>query len=114
MNLPQGGELLIILLVVAVVFGASRLPKLARSVGQAKGEFEKGLREGKDKVEAESAADGDADAALAKAKAEAEEAVAKAEAAKAALAQAEAAKAHGANGTNGATRETGADAKADD
>jgi sec-independent protein translocase protein TatA len=40
------GELLIILLVVLLLFGASRLPKLARSMGQASKEFKEGLREG--------------------------------------------------------------------
>lgn len=40
-----GQDTLILLLVVVVVFGASRLPKMARSIGQAKGEFEKGLKD---------------------------------------------------------------------
>jgi sec-independent protein translocase protein TatA len=40
------GELIIILLVVLVLFGSTKLPKLARSVGQAQSEFKKGLREG--------------------------------------------------------------------
>jgi sec-independent protein translocase protein TatA len=39
-------ELLIILAVVLVLFGSSKLPKLARSMGQAQSEFKKGLREG--------------------------------------------------------------------
>jgi sec-independent protein translocase protein TatA len=39
-------ELLIVLLVVLVLFGASRLPKLARSMGQASKEFKSGLKEG--------------------------------------------------------------------
>ncbi|MEZ5170946.1 MAG: twin-arginine translocase TatA/TatE family subunit [Acidimicrobiia bacterium] len=39
-------ELLIIALVVVLIFGASQLPKLARSVGQAQKEFKKGLKEG--------------------------------------------------------------------
>lgn len=36
-------ELLIILVVIALLFGASRLPKLARSIGQSAKEFRKGL-----------------------------------------------------------------------
>ena len=36
-------ELLIILLIVLLVFGSTRLPKLARSMGQASKEFKKGL-----------------------------------------------------------------------
>ena len=40
-----GPELLIVLAVVLVLFGSSRLPQLARSLGSAKGEFERGLHE---------------------------------------------------------------------
>ena len=40
------GELIIVLIVVILVFGSSRLPKLARSLGQAQKEFKKGLEEG--------------------------------------------------------------------
>jgi sec-independent protein translocase protein TatA len=40
------GEMVIILLVVLLLFGASRLPKLARSMGQASKEFKEGMKEG--------------------------------------------------------------------
>lgn len=39
-------ELLIILVIVLLVFGSSRLPKLARSLGQAQKEFKSGVKEG--------------------------------------------------------------------
>lgn len=39
-------ELLIILAVVLLLFGSTRLPRLARSMGQAQKEFKKGLDEG--------------------------------------------------------------------
>jgi sec-independent protein translocase protein TatA len=39
-------ELLIVLVVVLLVFGSSRLPKLARSLGQAQKEFKQGVNEG--------------------------------------------------------------------
>ena len=39
-------ELLIILIVVLVLFGGAKLPKLARSLGQAQKEFKEGLAEG--------------------------------------------------------------------
>lgn len=39
-------ELLIFLVILLVVFGASRLPKLARSVGESAKEFKAGLKEG--------------------------------------------------------------------
>ncbi|MBV8235325.1 MAG: twin-arginine translocase TatA/TatE family subunit [Acidimicrobiia bacterium] len=41
-----GPDLLIILGIVVLLFGGSQLPKLARSLGSAKAEFEKGTREG--------------------------------------------------------------------
>jgi sec-independent protein translocase protein TatA len=40
------GELLIILAVILVLFGGAKLPKLARSLGQAQNEFKRGLGEG--------------------------------------------------------------------
>lgn len=39
-------ELIIILLILLVIFGGSKLPKLARSFGQAQKEFKKGTAEG--------------------------------------------------------------------
>ncbi|MDD9370002.1 MAG: twin-arginine translocase TatA/TatE family subunit [Acidimicrobiales bacterium] len=39
-------ELLIVLLVVLVLFGGAKLPKLARSMGQAQTEFKRGITEG--------------------------------------------------------------------
>ncbi len=41
-----GLDSLVVVGIIVLVIGASRLPKIARSVGQAKGEFEKGLKEG--------------------------------------------------------------------
>jgi sec-independent protein translocase protein TatA len=31
---------------VAVIFGAKKIPEMARSIGRAQGEFKKGLKEG--------------------------------------------------------------------
>jgi len=45
---PFGPEILVILVVVLLLFGSTRLPKLARSVGQAQKEFRHGTREGVD------------------------------------------------------------------
>lgn len=45
-------ELIIVLLVVLLVFGASRLPKLARSMGEASKEFKKGISEKEDEAAA--------------------------------------------------------------
>jgi sec-independent protein translocase protein TatA len=43
-----GPELLVVLLIVLLLFGASRLPKLAKSLGEASKEFKRGVGEGKD------------------------------------------------------------------
>lgn len=39
----EGPELIIILVILLVLFGGSKLPQLARSVGTAQREFKKGL-----------------------------------------------------------------------
>lgn len=39
-------ELIIVLVVVLLLFGSTRLPKLARSLGQASKEFKQGVSEG--------------------------------------------------------------------
>lgn len=44
-GLPGGPELLIILLIAVLLFGANKLPALARSSGQAMGEFKRGREE---------------------------------------------------------------------
>jgi len=39
-------ELIVILAVLLLVFGASRLPEIARSLGKSGREFKKGMKEG--------------------------------------------------------------------
>lgn len=39
-------ELIIVLVIVLVIFGGAKLPKLARSLGEAQREFKKGTDEG--------------------------------------------------------------------
>ncbi|MFH1774157.1 MAG: twin-arginine translocase TatA/TatE family subunit [Methanobacteriota archaeon] len=48
---PQ--EVLLIFLIIVLLFGASKLPELARSLGKAKGEFKKGMEEEEEKPKAE-------------------------------------------------------------
>ena len=43
---PGIWQAIIVVLIIAVLFGAKKIPELARSVGKAKGEFKKGLAEG--------------------------------------------------------------------
>ena len=48
---PSTLEIGIIVLVIVLLFGASKIPKLARSMGQAKAEFKKGVEEGEQALE---------------------------------------------------------------
>lgn len=50
-------ELIIVLVVVLVLFGGSKLPKLARSLGQAQNEFKKGAEESATTAEDDSSSD---------------------------------------------------------
>ncbi len=43
--IPGGPELIILLGILVLLFGANKLPKLARSSGQAMGEFKRGREE---------------------------------------------------------------------
>jgi sec-independent protein translocase protein TatA len=43
----MGPEWIVVgVIVIVVIFGAKKLPEMARSVGRAQGEFKKGLKEG--------------------------------------------------------------------
>ena len=44
-GMPGGPELIIILLVVLLLFGGSKLPQLAKALGQSKRAFKDGLAE---------------------------------------------------------------------
>jgi sec-independent protein translocase protein TatA len=47
------GEILLILAVVLLLFGAKKLPEMARSLGRSSHEFKQGLREGHVEEEAQ-------------------------------------------------------------
>jgi sec-independent protein translocase protein TatA len=53
MNLGSS-ELLIVLAIALLIFGGAKLPKLARSLGQAQKEFKDGLTEGSEDDESKS------------------------------------------------------------
>jgi sec-independent protein translocase protein TatA len=42
----QGPQLIIVLAIILLLFGGTKLPKLARSLGQAQKEFREGLKDG--------------------------------------------------------------------
>ena len=45
----MGPEWIVVgIVAVVVLFGAKKLPEMARSVGRAQGEFKKGIKEGND------------------------------------------------------------------
>lgn len=41
-----GEEIALILVIIVVFFGAAKIPELARSMGRAKGEYARGVKEG--------------------------------------------------------------------
>ncbi len=60
-------ELLIILVVVFLLFGAKKLPELARSLGRSASEFKAGIREGESRTDEEPAASAESGSGPAKA-----------------------------------------------
>ncbi len=47
-SLPGGGELILILLIAVLLFGAKKLPDLGRSMGQSITNFKRGINEAKE------------------------------------------------------------------
>ena len=48
--IPGGMEMMVILLIAVLLFGANKIPKLARSTGEAMGEFKKGRQDIEDEL----------------------------------------------------------------
>lgn len=57
-GIPSGVEMLVVLLIAVLLFGADKIPKLARASGQALAEFQKGKQDLEDELRGE---DGDGD-----------------------------------------------------
>ncbi len=53
MPLPGGSELLLLLAILLLIFGSSKLPQLARSLGKARNEFKSGLKDAQEEKEVE-------------------------------------------------------------
>lgn len=43
---PSLPQILVILLIVVLIFGAKKIPEIARALGRSAGEFKKGIKEG--------------------------------------------------------------------
>ena len=50
-GIPGGPEVLIILVIIVLLFGANKIPQLAGALGQARGEFDKGRQEVEEELE---------------------------------------------------------------
>ena len=59
--LPAPPELIVILVIIVILFGADKIPKLARSGGEALGEFKKGKQELEKELEEEKEQANDSD-----------------------------------------------------
>ncbi len=49
-GLPGGSEWILIVLVILLLFGGERLPGLLKGIGKGYGELQRGLEEGKRKI----------------------------------------------------------------
>ncbi|ELZ96461.1 twin-arginine translocation protein, TatA/E family subunit [Haloferax mucosum ATCC BAA-1512] len=60
-GIPGGVELLVVLLIAVLLFGANKIPELARASGQALGEFKRGAEESKEALQGAAEDGGDVD-----------------------------------------------------
>lgn len=52
-----GEEIALVLVIIVIFFGAAKIPELARSMGRAKGEYQKGVKEGEQMLARDSVKD---------------------------------------------------------
>jgi sec-independent protein translocase protein TatA len=64
-GIPGGIELMVVLLVVVLLFGANKVPQLARASGQAMGEFKRGRQDVEREIQAAVGTSDDPDVATA-------------------------------------------------
>lgn len=56
-SMPGGGELIIILVIVLILFGAKRIPEIAQGLGRGIREFKKSVREVQSEIDVEGSHD---------------------------------------------------------
>ena len=61
MTMPGGWELIVILFIILLLFGARKLPDLAGSMGKSIKEFRKATRDAMDDEDSDDGSDGDSD-----------------------------------------------------
>lgn len=49
---PGLWQILIVVLIIALIFGYKKIPEIARALGRSSGEFKKGIKEGNDAASA--------------------------------------------------------------
>ena len=58
---PGGWEWVIILLAIILLFGAAKIPQVARALGRSKGEFKRGMSDGEAEAKAREKAEEEED-----------------------------------------------------
>ena len=58
LSMPGGSELILILLLVLLLFGAKRIPEVAQNLGKGIREFKKSMREVQSEIESDDSAKG--------------------------------------------------------
>ena len=56
-SMPGGGELIIILVIVLILFGAKRIPEVAQGLGKGIREFKRSVKEVQSEIDKEDTAD---------------------------------------------------------
>jgi sec-independent protein translocase protein TatA len=58
LSMPGGSELILILLIVLILFGAKRIPEVAQNLGKGIREFKRSMREVQSEIESDDSARG--------------------------------------------------------
>ena len=67
-SMPGGGELIIILVIVLILFGAKRIPEIAQGLGKGIREFKKSVKDVQTEIDVDEKSDGKIEEATKQAK----------------------------------------------